>query len=664
MTQLNTLRRQLGSLRRWRAFVRLVAACSATGTAIVLILAGLFAVDFVFEMDVVQRLIVMAIGVLVAVWAFAKFTRPMLGRGESMLEVALMVERQHAIPSDLVAAIQFESPEAAAWGSRQLELAVIDRVASIGRRLDVFDGFSKEQMVRRGLLLAAVLGVGAVAITQHPDHTRAFLNRMLLGSQHYPSATGIDRVAVNHQLVLQREQHGAAPSAATSPEGQAVSFAIVASGRTPAAGVIKIRPVSGAERVVDLQRLTLDERRARLTDAAERLKRAIEENAAIQGGAWLAETAALVRSDAPDAADVLLAADGAGEIESLKNAADSVDAALKAWPGKANGTAVFVGRLARLNDPLDYQIYLGDAWTDPATLAMTPLPIIETKLTPVPPEYARGSKDATTDAASRQLAVLEGSQVHVGLTCTNGKPLERAWLVITNLPDRPRFDLKPLSDERTEWELDAAATPFSPVLREVRFDLQVLDRDGLQLDVPISGLVRIKADRGPTCAAEVVHRVVLPAARPVVKYRAGDDYGIAKLVLHATIERGDNSSAANGSPEDNSTNPGERVAAEEKTFAIVEASNDPSAVPSRVLSGEYPLDLRPLNLIKGDRLKLTLEAIDYRGITPGKSYLSDPLVIEISDESGVLAAISEADERSEQRLTDIIKQQLGIGESP
>jgi hypothetical protein len=27
----------------------------------------------------------------------------------------------------------------------------------------------------------------------------------------------------------------------------------------------------------------------------------------------------------------------------------------------------------------------------------------------------------------------------------------------------------------------------------------------------------------------------------------------------------------------------------------------------------------------------------------------------------VLAAISEADERSEQRLTDIIKQQLGIG---
>jgi hypothetical protein len=39
-------------------------------------------------------------------------------------------------------------------------------------------------------------------------------------------------------------------------------------------------------------------------------------------------------------------------------------------------------------------------------------------------------------------------------------------------------------------------------------------------------------------------------------------------------------------------------------------------------------------------------------------------VLEISDESGVLAAISEADPRSEEKLTDIIKRQLGIGETP
>jgi hypothetical protein len=73
--------------------------------------------------------------------------------------------------------------------------------------------------------------------------------------------------------------------------------------------------------------------------------------------------------------------------------------------------------------------------------------------------------------------------------------------------------------------------------------------------------------------------------------------------------------------------------------------------------------LQPANLVKGDRLKLSLEAVDHRGDLPGESYQSDPLVLEISDEAGVLAAISEADEKSEQRLTDIIKQQLGIGGS-
>jgi hypothetical protein len=56
--------------------------------------------------------------------------------------------------------------------------------------------------------------------------------------------------------------------------------------------------------------------------------------------------------------------------------------------------------------------------------------------------------------------------------------------------------------------------------------------------------------------------------------------------------------------------------------------------------------------------------VDHRGEAPGVSYQGDPLILEISDEAGVLAAITEADERSEQRLTDIIKEQLGIGGKP
>jgi hypothetical protein len=67
---------------------------------------------------------------------------------------------------------------------------------------------------------------------------------------------------------------------------------------------------------------------------------------------------------------------------------------------------------------------------------------------------------------------------------------------------------------------------------------------------------------------------------------------------------------------------------------------------------------------KGDRVRIVLEAEDWRGDAAGKIVRSEPITLEISDEAGVLAAISEADQRSEERLTDIIKRQLGIGENP
>jgi hypothetical protein len=69
-----------------------------------------------------------------------------------------------------------------------------------------------------------------------------------------------------------------------------------------------------------------------------------------------------------------------------------------------------------------------------------------------------------------------------------------------------------------------------------------------------------------------------------------------------------------------------------------------------------------LELSKGDQVKLTIEAVDYRGETPGKSTLSEAVVLDISDEAGVLAAIAEADENSEERLNEVIKEQLGIGD--
>ena len=79
---------------------------------------------------------------------------------------------------------------------------------------------------------------------------------------------------------------------------------------------------------------------------------------------------------------------------------------------------------------------------------------------------------------------------------------------------------------------------------------------------------------------------------------------------------------------------------------------------------KYTFSLADLKLAKGDQLKLTLEAVDFRGNTSGKSTMSEPLVLHVTDQSGILSAMAESDQRSAQQLGDIISRQLGIGGRP
>jgi hypothetical protein len=155
----------------------------------------------------------------------------------------------------------------------------------------------------------------------------------------------------------------------------------------------------------------------------------------------------------------------------------------------------------------------------------------------------------------------------------------------------------------------------------------------------------------------------------VIEYRAADDYGLARVVLVAEIERFDPARVVPAVADLSAgiAPPAHEVPTETSRFDL--HAGPPVGADRLPLLGQYPLSLSPLKLAKGDRVKLTLEATDYRGEddsgrVQGESQTSEPLILEISDESGVLAAISEADQRSEERLTDLIKRQLGIGESP
>jgi hypothetical protein len=317
--------------------------------------------------------------------------------------------------------------------------------------------------------------------------------------------------------------------------------------------------------------------------------------------------------------------------------------------------AVYAGQLPKAIDSANYQIYVGDAWTEPAQIQVTELPNIDVQLTATPPSYARSAAQADSDSAlgSRQISVIEGSQIDLRLLCAN-KQLSEVTVSI----DGSKYQLKPehsspASDQDRadhpghHWQLDATDTPFARVEKPLRYEIQVIDEDELQLEQPIQGFIRIKADQKPRVTAEVITHVVLPTATPTIKFHAVDDFGVKQVLVHLEPA-------------------GEGVTAEPpQPIRIWPATSGPdsAAASEPAVKGAYKLNLATLALKKGNELKVTLEAIDERGPAQGQSGRSETIVFQVTDESGILAAISESDERSARQLDDIIKRQLGIGET-
>jgi hypothetical protein len=172
--------------------------------------------------------------------------------------------------------------------------------------------------------------------------------------------------------------------------------------------------------------------------------------------------------------------------------------------------------------------------------------------------------------------------------------------------------------------------------------VQVTDEDGLSLPKPFEGSVRIKSDQQPQIAGGALTRFVLPTARPPVHYRATDDYGISKLLVHLDVTRKDGQSEVR------------------RTVPMRELGK-PLLRDQLPLKGLFPLDLASPRLTKGDRLTVTLEAVDYRGAAQGQSGSSEPILFEITDEAGILEDIARPDYQSAEELDAIIRQQLNIG---
>lgn len=676
MTRLSTLRVQLASLRRARALVRHAAAWSAASIALLWTLALLFAIDVRFEFGILERMILLALALAVVLWAARRFTWSYLRVRETDEDMALLVERRHQIDSDLIASLQFESRDAEKWGSRQLENAVIDYVAQVGRGINVFDGFSSADLWRRGGLLAASLLVALVVIALYPGHAWAFAQRLLLGSAHYPTDTQIEQIVVNRRLVLSRQAHGTQPLDARCAQGEPIAFLVECRGRLPQKGSARLTATGGSRARTELvlERLSLAARKERLKEAAGKLQAAVVDDSIDIAQPWRDELAALLRFDAPDVSAQVSAARSRGELD---NAARLLATELAKWPAGATKSGLYAGQLDRLVDGVRYKLALGDAWTDSAKVTMIPLPIVQRRLTPTPPAYARGA-EKTGPVTAPQMAVLEGTKIDVAIERINAKQLRSAWMTVRQGDSSQRLVFSPADEAGKVWQLASAkGSPLDRVTKDLSYEIQVIDADGLSLEAPLRGFIRIRADRPPTGGMEVVHKVVLPTAEPVIEYRASDDFAVGQVRLLVDVQRPDEEVAPSMPPGQSASSLGSSSAETTDAGGSQMESAVLEVYPAKVaaggplqsrIEGQYALKLAqlplPEKLAKGDQLKLTLEIMDDRGEQPGHAFYSEPLVLEVSDESGVLAAISEADERSEERLTDIIKRQLGIGESP
>lgn len=559
MSKLASLHAGLTRLRRRRLMVRLGIALAALLLALLGTLIVVFAIDWFFDATRLQRVILILLGMAALYGAYRRFARPWVAIRESDIDMALLVTRQHEIDSDLLAALQFEGSEAEQWGSAQLRHAVIDYVAEFTKGLNVFEGFSARGLVWRVCILGGVLLAVALVGAAHGNYVSAFVNRICLGSAHYPTRTVLAQVAVNGQSVdlLSKD------IVVRIPRGTSVSISVLASGDLPEAGKVALQPRDG-----------------RSTSTIK-------------------------------------------------------------LPRHLDAVATYEAQLPEVVDALDLEVSVGDARTEPIHIEVIPLPVIEIKTTTTAPEYARDVAPAkSVTQNSRQLTVLEGSRINLQVVCGN-KSLNAAVLTIEGV----QYPLNPLSTTAGPgrvWALAETDSPLAAVAQPLRYEVQVTDEDGLRLPKPFEGSIRVKPDQRPQIAAGALTRFVLPTAKPSVHYRATDDYGIARLLAHLDVTRKDEQS-------------------EMRRTVPMRELEKPLLREQLPLKGTFPLDLPSLRLTKGDRLTVTLEAVDYRGPANGQSGSSEPIVFEITDEAGILEDISRLDYQSAEELDAIIRQQLNIG---
>ncbi|OYW16930.1 MAG: hypothetical protein B7Z55_13555, partial [Planctomycetales bacterium 12-60-4] len=304
------------------------------------------------------------------------------------------------------------------------------------------------------------------------------------------------------------------------------------------------------------------------------------------------------------------------------------------WPFVPQEGGEFVFETPQVVESTQIVVRAGDAESDPVEIHVVPLPVVDVSWTATPPAYAQGGPMGSIAPGARQFAALQGSQLDLVATAIN-KPLKTVELKLgkTSVPL-----IADTESRGMVWRLpkDAAVRELSDPLH---YELNIVDIDGLRPRPTISGDIRLQTDRLPRVAAAVVSRRVLPTAAPKISFGATDDFGIREIRWQVEVVKAD----------------GTRQTDSRRVYTTNQQGTE------RTVKRESALDLAPYKLEKGDEIRVTVVADDFRGEFPSNSGFSEPLVFDVTDLNGIYESLLEVDQQSAKQLDEIIERELGIG---
>lgn len=296
--------------------------------------------------------------------------------------------------------------------------------------------------------------------------------------------------------------------------------------------------------------------------------------------------------------------------------------------GKTNEYTV---TLPRVINAFSVTALVGDDVGETKKIDVLQVPRVELEMRADIPAYAVDSFNVKSSGGRIQ-SVLAGSDVHPILRPTNNT-LRSATILL----GEEAFDLK---KEGARWVMPIENHPLIGVDSTIKYQISVIDTNGISPDRPITGILQVRPDQNPQIAAATVINLVLSGAAPRIKFRAIDDFGIDEITADITITR---------------------VGMDTSDDTITQVIDTPES-HAKQIDSTVAVELEDFGLEIGDVVLITLQVTDYRGQQEGITIPSDPIEFVVTSRANFLAAMRDIDSETDDKLDQIIKAQLGVGD--